>query len=549
MSKNITIKVNHSDGLFIKNWEDAKFVGFSKKINSGLGACVIDLAEKFDYSVKDLNLNNDIEILISDKDENEDVKGPNICDSNSEDNQSSDTHLFNGGYTKAGQSFTGNGEKLNSSKFYLKKGGSPTGNAVAEIYAHTGTFGVDGKPTGSPLATSENFDVSTLTTSFQLISFPFADRITLINGTHYFVVIKYSGGDVSNHLKVGDTLNFHNGNEAAWYSSWTSFVDYDVCFYIYTGEGTEKGEEEPKLIYKGYISSYEPWAEGKKEGIKVNLLGYYTLLGQDIWKNGATTTFDYSAAATDIGTVFKALMTRYLAETTDPKLITGQIDTTGTTTQFKFEMLTYREGIDILRSLAPTNWFWYVDQYNQIKFRLKPTTATHSFVFKKHFKSIRIVKNMEKIKNAVLLYADNQNLLKLYTDASSILDYGRRVQKFMVDRGLTTDCDKIAQAFVAENKDPNIRIEVEILDNNEDDDFGYDIESIDPGDTCSFFGFEEGAADMIKENMLITEVRYFLDKAVIVIEPLDVGVIKRSENINERLDALEREGVNTTYVT
>ena len=102
------------------------------------------------------------------------------------------------------------------------------------------------------------------------------------------------------------------------------------------------------------------------------MLGYYTKLSQDIWKNGATTTFDYSASATDIGTVFRGLIDRYIAETKTLNLLPevnyskSSIQTTSTTTQFKFEMLTYREGIDILRSLAPADWFWYVDENGTI---------------------------------------------------------------------------------------------------------------------------------------------------------------------------------------
>ena len=53
-----------------------------------------------------------------------------------------------------GQSFTGNGGTLDSCVFELGKSGSPTGNAVAKIYNHTGTYGTSSKPTGAALATS-----------------------------------------------------------------------------------------------------------------------------------------------------------------------------------------------------------------------------------------------------------------------------------------------------------------------------------------------------------------------------------------------------------
>ena len=88
-----------------------------------------------------------------------------IIDSYSESNQTSTLILHNGNITKDGQTFLGDGRTLDNCKFLFKKRISPAGNAVVKIYAHSGTFGIDGVPTGSALATSENLDVSTLTTN------------------------------------------------------------------------------------------------------------------------------------------------------------------------------------------------------------------------------------------------------------------------------------------------------------------------------------------------------------------------------------------------
>ena len=159
-----------------------------------------------------------------------------IVDSYSESNQSQEGIIYSGSTVKMGQSFTGNGNVINSGKLYLKKSGSPTGNAIMTIYAHTGTFGAGGTPTGAILATSDNFDVSTLTTNFALITFNFtgANKITLTNGTKYFVTLEYSGGDASNNVRIGvdNTSPSHNGNAAYYVSSWIALTD-DICFYLY----------------------------------------------------------------------------------------------------------------------------------------------------------------------------------------------------------------------------------------------------------------------------------------------------------------------------
>ena len=65
-----------------------------------------------------------------------------VVDSYSESNQNALVSLYDQNVSRAkGQSFTGDGGTLDSAKWHLSKIGSPTGNAVVYIYAHTGTFG------------------------------------------------------------------------------------------------------------------------------------------------------------------------------------------------------------------------------------------------------------------------------------------------------------------------------------------------------------------------------------------------------------------------
>lgn len=149
--------------------------------------------------------------------------------------------LDNVGAKATMQSFTGNGKTLDSCKFYLSKTGSPTGNAVAKIYAHSGTFGTNSVPTGSALATSDNLDVSGVTGSFALYTLLFsgANRITLANGTNYCLVIEYTGGDASNYISSAQdsTSPTHAGNRANQNPSNTWFNNSstrDSIFYIYS---------------------------------------------------------------------------------------------------------------------------------------------------------------------------------------------------------------------------------------------------------------------------------------------------------------------------
>ena len=387
MKKNVIIKVYNYKGEFIKAWDDARFVGFSKQVNGGLGECVIRLARTFDNygEYADVALNNEVRISITDKD-------------------------------------------------------------------------------------------------------------------------------------------------------------------------TDDTSDKYKLIYSGYISEYSPWVNGQEEGVTVNLLGYYTKLSQDIYKNGTTTTIAETAA--DIGTMFRNVITRYIAESSNQKLFytNETIRTTSTTGTYTFAMKTYREAIETIKSLAPASWWWYVNQYHQVIFKSKPSVITHRFIFGRHFSKVNVKKSLSKIKNAALFWntlTDGDQIYKLYSDAGSINNYGRRVHKIIdQDRvGAEADADLISEAFVSENKDPHIQVSVEIIDNNGDDNLGYDIESIEPGDTCIFEGFNEALNETFKENMLITKVDYTLDKALITIEPMRAGVVDRQEQINKKVDDISTADVPTPYTT
>ncbi len=133
---------------------------------------------------------------------------------------------YTGGSTKLGSVFTaGISGNLNQNKFFLKKVGSPTGNIFATLYATSG-----GAPTGSAIATSNNVDVSTLTTSYGLITFTFSTPYWVTKGTSYCIVVE---GDftvsVANYVVAGQDTSFSNGYY--WVSSWTN--GYTYCFYTY----------------------------------------------------------------------------------------------------------------------------------------------------------------------------------------------------------------------------------------------------------------------------------------------------------------------------
>ena len=141
-----------------------------------------------------------------------------------------------------GQSFFNqNNCILDSVKFDLKKTGAPTGNLTAKIFAHTGTYGTTSNKTGSVLATSDNFDVSTTGAAYALATFQFsgANKITLAANTNYVVLVDglntftaikcpIASGDSSAPSHGGNMVTTGDG------SAWSAVATADLSFYVLT---------------------------------------------------------------------------------------------------------------------------------------------------------------------------------------------------------------------------------------------------------------------------------------------------------------------------
>lgn len=160
-----------------------------------------------------------------------------LIDSYGESNVDGNTALNTSSFLAVGQAFTSTGGTLNKAIFYVRRFGTPTGTMEARLYALTGLLGSTAVPTGSPLATSGNVDVSILTTNYQLIPFVFNDKY-LMAAQNYGIVLVFTptSSNASNRVEVGDdSTQNHNGNEfvSSNLSAWTPAAAYDTSFYVY----------------------------------------------------------------------------------------------------------------------------------------------------------------------------------------------------------------------------------------------------------------------------------------------------------------------------
>jgi hypothetical protein len=148
-----------------------------------------------------------------------------------------------GGCSALGETFqvpSDGNYKLTKASFYLRKVGSPSGYAHAALYAMTGTFGTDGMPTGSALAVSVDFDVSTaLHDVYTLYNFTFSgDQQYITQAEQYYCIVYQnpSSGffNSTNFVLCGmHETPTYEGNRNGYVNDWYGDNVFDTSFYVY----------------------------------------------------------------------------------------------------------------------------------------------------------------------------------------------------------------------------------------------------------------------------------------------------------------------------
>lgn len=189
---------------------------------------------------------------------NEGASNENLFDSVPSSQQDGSQSLSGGWYDRVGQTIKAdsvNRGTLTKASFFLRKVLSPTGNAIAELYEIDGHTITD-FPTGSALATSGTFDVSTLTGTYALTDFTFTDNYKMVPNKNYAIVVTYTGGDGSNYVEVGTdaTTTEHYGTGIRDTGGWSTFTG-ECIFYAY-----ETSKAPDRYFIKEFtISSANTW--------------------------------------------------------------------------------------------------------------------------------------------------------------------------------------------------------------------------------------------------------------------------------------------------
>jgi len=328
------------------------------------------------------------------------------------------------------------------------------------------------------------------------------------------------------------------------------------------------------LIYSGYISMIEPQITENSEMIVIHALGEYTKLAIDIMKDGSDTTLytDSTNGLTptadgdpaDVGLVARGIIDQFSSENADSKLTytANTIPLTSTNVHYMFQNKTYRDALNKVSSFAPAGYFFYVDENNVVHLKPKPTTPTHVFEFGRHFRTVKGSKSIESLRNGIIIWNGEPEggaglVYKSYQDNTSVAQFGRRFERY-IDSGIADEAsaDAIAANFLDLLRQPEVKIYCSIIDNNGSPirpdgipEYGYDIESIQPGDTCRFVGFDNDKLDLTRENMLITRVDYYIDRVELTIEAIKTSFTDWQNKTKKEVDEVATDGTPSSYTT
>jgi hypothetical protein len=246
------------------------------------------------------------------------------------------------------------------------------------------------------------------------------------------------------------------------------------------------------LLYQGFVSGYRPVLEGTREYLEITCLSYiYELSMFMLRDNSGDTQLEY--VDQDPSDILKSIIDNYRLDGGTLNYTASSIDTTGTTCIYTFNSNTVREAVDKIIELCPENWYWYIDPNSIIYLKPKPATADHNFIIGKHLNSMETWRRSEDIVNRIYFKGGGDPpMYRVYSNSASIIAYGLHcLQK--VDGRVTVieTADTICNNIIEAKKDPEIRTRITLLDTNgEDINKGYDIESIQPGETCKLLNIK-----------------------------------------------------------
>lgn len=292
-------------------------------------------------------------------------------------------------------------------------------------------------------------------------------------------------------------------------------------------DGSPNGQRK----FSGYISEFNA-NYGMQNTVMVTLLSHGAQLDNEIFEKSNITSIAYYSR--DPSNILKDALDNFGYTYIDYQ--TATILNAGTQVTYIFNTNTYKEVLDKVLDLTPTDWFYYIDLgTNLVHLKPRPTIKSHTFILGKHIEEFSLVKTLEEFTNMVYFTGGDigggENLFRKYQDTDSIKKY-RKIATRYNDGRVTQEssANTISNSIINRGKEPRYRSQINILDET------YQIESIELGDLIGFANFNN-FIDSI--TMQVTAISYTPDKVMLQLDLLLPSVSKRLEDINRNLIARE----------
>lgn len=240
---------------------------------------------------------------------------------------------------------------------------------------------------------------------------------------------------------------------------------------------------EGVTVYSGYLYKYRQVIRGNQQKIEVFCLGHQARFGKRMLEDGNATTITYSS-------VNPAYMfTDVISKASDLLISTTStsVDNAPDTATATFRANTVYEALVKIVELAGADFFWYTDA-NRIAYLRKIDTRRidHKFTFGKHFTEFEVEKSIGDMTNEVFFIGGDvlgTPLYKKYTATSSQSTWGN-YQKRLSDQRVTVSdtAEKFADFELNNNDHPSTVMRFKLADSNIAGEWGYDIETLKPGD-------------------------------------------------------------------
>lgn len=212
------------------------------------------------------------------------------------------------------------------------------------------------------------------------------------------------------------------------------------------------------------------------------------------------------------------------------------VDLTASTSSYTFVSQSIYEVINKCLTLAPYNWYWYVDPAtNYLHFHEKSATADHNLILGKDIKEIDVEKRGEDIVNVVYFTGGDTGggsiLYRKYQNNYSIGIYGQRATKIIDERVTSAaTAELISENLLARRALPEVRLRCVIADSNVGTG-AYNIETINVGDVINVQNVKGSIGTSLWDQAIFDESKYDFD--VNKITSMNLQVVRKEYSATE----------------